>query len=155
MRASVLRRSTIALLLCLLVAGIASADDAARFNDLGHRMICTCGCGQILLECNHVGCTVSGGMRNELTMALNRSESDGLILQDFVQHYGPTVLAAPTSSGFNLVAWIMPFVVLGLGIVGVTLVVRNWRLRPATVPPGRDAAVTEKYRGRVRQETEF
>ena len=26
-----------------------------RFNKLGHSMMCTCGCGQVLLECNHVG----------------------------------------------------------------------------------------------------
>ena len=33
--------------------------DSARFTDLGHRMMCVCGCNQILLECNHVGCTYS------------------------------------------------------------------------------------------------
>jgi hypothetical protein len=37
----------------------ASGNPDARFKDLGHRMMCTCGCGQVLLECNHVGCQSS------------------------------------------------------------------------------------------------
>ena len=57
--------------------------------------MCICGCGQILLECNHVGCPDSDGMRNELMTAVSRGDSDSLVEQAFVQKYGPTVLAAP------------------------------------------------------------
>ncbi len=71
--------------------------------------MCTCGCGQILLECNHVGCQSSEKMRNELLAALDKGDNDDLILQGFVQEYGPTVIAAPTATGFNRIAWIMPF----------------------------------------------
>ena len=35
---------------------------ASNFDRLGHQLVCQCGCGQILLECNHVGCPVSGPM---------------------------------------------------------------------------------------------
>src|ERR1039458_4676465 len=83
-----------------------AGDDSARFKDLGHRMMCTCGCGQVLLECNHVGCQSSDKMRNQLQAALDRGDNDDLILQGFVQEYGPTVIAAPTATGFNRVAWI-------------------------------------------------
>ena len=38
--------------------------DTSRLDRLGHQMICTCGCTQILLECNHVGCPVSPVMIN-------------------------------------------------------------------------------------------
>ena len=109
-----------------------AGDDSARFKDLGHRMMCTCGCGQVLLECNHVGCQSSDKMRNQLQAALDKggSNSDDLILQGFVQEYGPTVIAAPTATGFNRVAWIMPFVALALGIAFVVYVVRAWKNRP-------------------------
>ncbi len=84
-------------LLSLAVFGLAGAGDpATRFNELGHQMMCICGCGQILLECNHVGCPSSDGMRNELMTAVSRGDSDSLVEQSFVQKYGPTVLAAPT-----------------------------------------------------------
>ncbi len=107
------------------------AGDDARFNKIGHAMMCTCGCGQVLLECNHVGCQSSDKMRNELIAALDRGDNDDLIMQGFVQNYGPTVIAAPTATGFNRVAWIMPFLALALGMAFVVMVVRSWKNKPA------------------------
>ena len=100
----------------MVFACLGASDEGARFNSLGHKLMCVCGCSQILLECNHVGCTYSDRMRGELMAALDRGENDDLTLQDFVQKYGPTVLAAPTATGFNRVAWIMPFLALALGL---------------------------------------
>jgi len=102
----------------------------ARFNDLGHRMMCTCGCNQVLLECNHVGCTASDKMRDELQQALNSRLGDQQVLDQFVQKYGATVLAAPTTHGFNLVAWIMPFAALLLATWFTVWFVHRWRERP-------------------------
>ena len=107
-----------------------AGDSDARFKDLGHRMMCTCGCGQVLLECNHVGCQSSDKMRDQLLAALDKGNNDDLILQGFVQEYGPTVIAAPTATGFNRVAWIMPFAVLALGIAFAVHIVRSWKNRP-------------------------
>src|SRR6202021_2615394 len=114
--------------LCVCVFALPGASDpATRFNELGHQMMCICGCNQILLECNHVGCPDSDGMRNELMAAVSRGDSDSLVEQSFVQKYGPTVLAAPTTSGFDRTAWIVPFVALALGLSTVVLVIRAWK----------------------------
>jgi cytochrome c-type biogenesis protein CcmH/NrfF len=138
-----------------------AGDDTARFKDLGHRMMCTCGCGQVLLECNHVGCQSSEKMRNQLQAALDKggSNSDDLILQGFVQEYGPTVIAAPTATGFNRVAWIMPFAALALGIAFVVYVVRSWKNRPEpaladgiTIPRGSEL---DEFRRKARKETDL
>jgi cytochrome c-type biogenesis protein CcmH/NrfF len=150
---------TAALAVAILVF-MGASDDGARFNDLGHRMMCVCGCNQILLECNHVGCTYSDKMRDQLQAALDKgaNNNDDLILQGFVQEYGPTVIAAPTASGFNRVAWIMPFAVLALGITLVIYVVRSWKNRPTpaladgiAVPPGSEL---EEFRRKARRETD-
>jgi cytochrome c-type biogenesis protein CcmH len=101
----------------------------ARFKNLGHKLMCVCGCSQILLECNHVGCTYSDRMRGELIAGLDRGENDDLTLQAFVQKYGPTVLAAPTATGFNRVAWIMPFLALVLGLLTTIFIVTAWKGR--------------------------
>ena len=69
-------------------------------------------------------------MRNQLLASIDRGNNDDLVLQGFVQEYGPTVIAAPPATGFNRVAWIMPFVALALGITFVIYVVRSWRNRP-------------------------
>jgi len=144
--------------LLIATAAFAAPSTESRFNNLGHRMMCTCGCGQVLLECNHVGCQSSDKMRNQLMAALDRGDNDDLILQGFVQEYGPTVIAAPTSTGFNKVAWIMPFVALVAGIVFVTWVVRAWKNRPEpaladgiTIPKG---AELDQFRAQARKETD-
>ncbi len=154
-----LSRPALALLVGALVLLLAGAgDDDARFDKLGHQMMCVCGCSQVLLECNHVGCEYSERMRGELTAALQRGDSDSAILESFVQKYGPTVLAAPTTTGFNRIAWIMPFVVLTLGIAVVIVVVRLWKRRTRPVAagvPGVAPAQLDELRRRARQETEL
>ncbi len=147
------------------------AGDDARFNDLGHRLMCTCGCSQVLLECNHVGCTASDGMRKELAAAIagtgggigrgsggsGGSKSDDEILNSFVDKYGMTVLAAPTKSGFNLVAWIMPFAILALATLLTVWIVRRWKSepQPAEAHEPLPLPALEELRARARKETEL
>jgi cytochrome c-type biogenesis protein CcmH len=98
-------------------------------------------------------------MSNQLQAALDRGDSDDLILQGFVQNYGPTVIAAPTATGFNYVAWVMPFAVLVVGIVFIVYVVRAWKNKPApaladgiVIPP---EGVSDEFREQARKETDL
>jgi cytochrome c-type biogenesis protein CcmH len=156
----IFRRALYCLLLCAAIfAFVGAGDPSTRFNELGHQLMCICGCNQILLECNHVGCPDSDGMRNELMAAVNRGDSDSLVEQAFVQKYGPTVLAAPMTSGFDRTAWIMPFVALLFGFGLVVLVVRAWKNRPTPalahgLPPVRGAEL-DQFREQARKETEL
>ena len=147
-------------LLCLAVFGLIGAGDpATRFSEIGHQLMCICSCNQILLECNHIGCPDSDGMRNELMAAVTRGDSDSLVQQAFVQKYGPTVLAAPTTTGFNRTAWIVPFVALALGLGIVVMVIRSWKNRPAPAiadglrPVG--GIELEQFRDKAREETDL
>ena len=146
------------LLIALLAVVFLGADSDARFNRLGHGLMCACGCNQVLLECNHVGCKYSDRMRDELAAGIARGDNDSLILQSFVQKYGNTVLAAPTTTGFNRIAWIMPFAVFALAIILTVWLVRLWRAHAVAQPvphPKLDAAQLDELRRRARQETEF
>ena len=169
---SSLRRSIQLTVVVLAIAVFMGAgNDSDRFNKLGHRMMCPCGCGQILLECNHVGCQYSDKMRDQLLAVLARggggndggrgvgAESDDLILQGFVQEYGPAVIAAPTTTGFNRVAWVMPFVALALGMAFVIAVVRSWKNKPT--PALADGIIVpqtgelDDYKRKARRETDL
>ena len=157
---AILRRTLqFALVTLALFAFLGAGDPASRFNDLGHQLMCICGCHQILLECNHVGCPDSDGMRNELMAGVERGDSDSLVEQAFIQKYGPTVLAAPPTTGaVNRAAWIIPFVALFTGLVAIGAVVRAWRNRPAPaiadgLRPVRGAEL-EQFREQARKETE-
>lgn len=152
------RSLQVAILMVAVTLLMGAGDEIGRFNDLGHRMMCVCGCSQILLECNHVGCSYSDRMRAELMAGLDRGDNDDLILQSFVQKYGTTVIAAPSATGFNRIAWIMPFLALALGIMATVLIVRAWRNRPAAAPSG-VAPVTgpelDIFRNQARRDTEL
>jgi cytochrome c-type biogenesis protein CcmH len=97
-------------------------------------------------------------MRDELTAAIARGDNDSMTLQSFVQKYGATVLAAPTNTGFNMVAWIMPFVVFVAAAILAVWLVRIWKSRTLArpvPPPQLDAAQLDALRKKARQETEF
>jgi cytochrome c-type biogenesis protein CcmH/NrfF len=146
------------ILVAVLAMTLMGADTDARFNRLGHQLMCMCGCNQILLECNHVGCKYSDRMRDELAAGIARGDNDSLILQSFVQKYGNTVLAAPTTTGFNRIAWIMPFAVFALAIILTVWLVRLWRAHAVAQPvprPKLDAEQLDELRKKARQETEF
>lgn len=141
----------------LLLMG--AGDDSARIDRIGHQLMCVCGCNQVLLECNHVGCSYSTRMRDELTAAVTRGDSDNNVLQEFIQTYGTTVLTVPTDKGFNRVAWIMPYLALVLGIGLVVFIVAVWKKRPlavhAAVPAAVRGADLDRFRNQARRETEL
>jgi cytochrome c-type biogenesis protein CcmH len=160
MRFSFFKRARLILTLfagILLLIG--AGDDAARIDRIGHQLMCVCGCNQILLECNHVGCSYSTRMRDELTAGVTRGDSDNVILQWFIQTYGTTVLAVPTRTGFNRIAWIMPYLALVLGIGLVVLIVWMWKQRPVPVnaapSPAARGQDLDRFRQQARRETEL
>jgi len=145
---------------CLLALVMLGADSSSRFGRLGHEMICVCGCGQILLECNHVGCPDSDRMIGELRAQLAAGGGDTAVLNWFSAKYGPTVLAAPIRGGFDNAAWIAPAAVFVLAIVGTGVLISMWRKRsgsrtaiagmPTSANPQEDS-----LRERIRRETEY
>ena len=120
-------RSLQALALAVAVCfSLGAGDSSARYHDMNHRLMCTCGCAQLLGECNHVGCTASGGELAELRTDIANGMSDQQIYSQLTDKYGATVLAAPTTQGFDLVEWIAPFAVFGAALLGTILLIRRW-----------------------------
>ena len=156
-------RSAQALALAAAVCfSMGASDSSARFHDLNHRLMCTCGCAQLLGECNHVGCTESGQELAELRADIATGMSDKEIFSQFTAKYGATVLAAPTTHGFDLVAWIAPFAVFGAALLGTILLIRRWAgiagakaLASAQGPaiPAPDDPADRERRDRIRRET--
>jgi cytochrome c-type biogenesis protein CcmH/NrfF len=130
------KRSHLALL-CACFVALASAlvplrmdaQKTDRAKSLGTQLMCMCGCGQILTQCNHINCPSSGPMLKELDAHVEKGEADNLIIQDFVQEYGEKVLSSPPSTGFNSIAWYIPGVAFVLGLAIVIVLIRLWRQR--------------------------
>ena len=149
----------VCILAVVMLGADQSSDPGARYGRIGHNMMCVCGCGQVLLECNHVGCPDSKRMIGELRDQIdgpNGAGADSLVLNWFVNKYGATVLAAPIRGGFDNVAWIVPISIFILAIFGTALIVRMWSQRKQPVLAG--IAIPEApdaMRDRIRRETEW
>lgn len=142
-----------AILALAVCFSIGATDQTARYDKLSHQFMCSCGCGQVLGECNHVGCPASPVQLAELKVAMTNGMGDKEIMDSFAAKYGATVLAAPTTTGFNLVAWIAPFAVFLAALLGTILLVRHWSIgkkqqaEPASTPE------MNAIRERIRRET--
>ncbi len=132
---------------------LGATDAGSHYTDLNHRLMCTCGCAQLLGECNHVGCPNSAGELNELRAGIAGGKSDQEILASFAAKYGATVLAAPTTQGFDLVAWIAPFAVFAAALMGTILLVRRWSLGKTQATTQTSDPATDALREQIRRDT--
>lgn len=126
--------SLLAILITPMLTMAADNTSDARYNDLGHRIICTCdrqaptgmgakGCRQALLECDHLDCPTSGRMRHELRAALQKGGNDDVILQSFAQKYSASVLNVPRE--MNGLALIVLLAILTATASVVIVIVRK------------------------------
>jgi cytochrome c-type biogenesis protein CcmH/NrfF len=139
---------------------LAHAQSTEHAKQLGMKLMCMCGCGQVLVQCNHIGCPSSQPMLKELDAHIARGEADDLVLQDFIQQYGVAVLSSPPNTGFNRVAFLLPGVSFALGLGLILLVIAQWRRRKlaapvhrANIPAGR-TPLSREMREKIARETE-
>jgi cytochrome c-type biogenesis protein CcmH len=135
----------------------ASADE--RYKDLGNKIMCSCGCNQVLLQCNHVGCPSSAGMIKELRAQVNQTPKDEQVLDWFRQSYGITIVIAPSTHGFEGIIWFVPPIVITLVLGLLIWLVYVWSRRPAAMAAAGNAAALDpqlqSFRDRARKETEL
>jgi cytochrome c-type biogenesis protein CcmH len=148
-------------LAAVICFSVGATSPSGRLYDLDHKLMCTCGCAQVLGECNHVGCTASAQELSELRSDIAAGMSDKQIFNAFIAKYGATVLASPPTHGFDLVAWIAPFAVFAAALLGTILLIRHWgglgrmpRKAVATNPEVADPEEQERLE-RIRRETDI
>jgi cytochrome c-type biogenesis protein CcmH/NrfF len=123
---------------------LAHAQQTEHAKQLGMKLMCMCGCGQVLVQCNHIGCPSSQPMLKELDAHIARGEADDLVIQNFVQQYGVAVLSSPPNTGFNRVAFLLPGVSFALGLGLILLIISQWRRRKLASPVQRAGVPTGK-----------
>jgi cytochrome c-type biogenesis protein CcmH/NrfF len=127
----------LALLLLLLQGPPASAASAPAqsFQELEESLTCQCGCGLTVHSCNHLQCPSSIPLRQEIREQMAKGLGKNEILSYFQQKYGEKILSSPTTTGFNLAAWVTPFALLLLATAFVAATLRRWQRRGAQHPP--------------------
>jgi cytochrome c-type biogenesis protein CcmH len=123
----------------------------AKRDELEHHIHCQCGCNLDVYTCRTTdfSCQVSPAMHRDVMALVAGGYSAPEIIAAFTAVYGDRVLMAPPSTGFDLAAWITPFVALSAGIALVLVVLRRLRapaLAPAISPASADATPSEQAR---------
>ena len=119
----------------LLVALLAAVPAvAATQREIEESLTCQCGCGLTVHSCNHLQCPSAIPLREEIRAQMEEGKGRQAILAYFSEKYGEKILSSPTTVGFNLVAWVTPFAVIGLGGVFLGVALKRWSRRSPTVP---------------------
>ncbi len=143
-------------LIALLSASPARAN-SITVSDISDQLICQCGCTLTLNSCNHAECMVRDTMTTLIEQKLAQGQSEEQIIKFFVAQYGEQVLASPPKRGFNLVAWVLPFVAIlgGGGVIYIALKkwVRQGKI-DQTKAMAEDEEGDEEYRHQLEKELE-
>jgi cytochrome c-type biogenesis protein CcmF len=119
--------------------GLVSKSDLQR--RLEHEVICMCGSSGCVRS-TLANCPMRPACHGhtEQTAAIRKAVDDGkshdTILASFIQQYGQHVLEVPADSAFNRLAWLVPYLLAGIGLVIIVLSARRWSHRPATATGG-------------------
>lgn len=107
-----------------------SMTDQER-DDLEHRIHCQCGCTLSVFICRTTdfSCQVSPAMHRDVIELVKGGYNAQEIIDAFVNVYGERALMAPKTSGFHLLAWVMPGTALVVGGVALAMLLRRWGQR--------------------------
>ena len=108
---------------------------SALEKDLQQSIICMCGtCGrQLVGECT---CGYAAEMRAEIANLVKMGLTRDQVLQYYIQKYGSQEpLAMPVDKGFNRLAWFLPYVLGGTGLLVVGFAAIRWSRHPKRTDP--------------------
>jgi len=125
----------------------------AGFESVAKGLMCTCGCNLTVHACEGaMTCSVAARMKEEAVEMLAQGNTANAVLASFADDYGEQILSAPTKKGFNLAAWVLPFVGLALGALVVGGSLRHWRKHAPDDEPAVPAEVDEAYAALLERE---
>jgi cytochrome c-type biogenesis protein CcmH/NrfF len=141
------RAATFVLLLAVVGAGIALLASTTRVlgkntltvDEVAEALTCQCGCGLTVANCNHPNCSFAVPARKRIAEMIAKGMSRVQIIAYFRDKYGEKILSSPTTQGFDLLAWLMPFAMLGLGTLAILFAITRWRRTTPALPAGPEA----------------
>lgn len=130
-------------LAAMLTLGLemALAGPNTSIREIKNSLTCTCDCSMTVEACEgSMACEAAAQLTEQAQRLLAAGLDHESILASFVARYGETILAAPTKTGFNLLAWVMPFIALAMAMLGVVQMLRHWACVNADPPPAHKVA---------------
>ncbi len=119
------------MLFSMLLAIPAAAQEVDPAKELQQELWCPVCQGVRLDVCEQKVCEQ---MRDMIDADLAAGKTKEEIKGDFIEFYGPVVLGEPPREGFNLVAWIVPVLLVVGGLLFALLLTRRWSKKSAEAP---------------------
>lgn len=116
----------VAVLLLLAVPAAAVAVPATNPAPVADKIMCMCGCNSVLSNCPHAECGWGIPEKEFIGNELAAGKSADELIDYYVAQYGEEIMAAPSKSGFNLTAWVMPFALILTAAVAVFFLIQMW-----------------------------
>lgn len=115
----------LAVLACVLAAPIAVAETCPKTSlpAIQEEVMCPI-CGVPLVN---AGGPQAEDERDFIRERVDQCQSKDQIKAALVDEYGPRVLAVPAKSGFDLMAYLVPIVVLALALMAIVFGAVGWR----------------------------
>lgn len=111
-----------------LIGQVRSTDPIdAEVYAIGKKLMCQCGCGSTVADCNMPFCHFSEPVRAEIREGVVAGLAPEEILDKLVAQYGAIILGEPPTEGFGALGWTMPFVAILAGLAIVPFVISRWR----------------------------
>ena len=144
------------LLLTFFLFCSTAAASRPTTQEVEEALSCQCGCGLTVHSCNHLQCGFAVPAKQVIGEQVSQGAGKEKIVAAFVARYGEKVLSAPTTSGFNLAAWLTPFLaVLGGGVLIGVVSLRWIRHRPQNeLEKSPLLSGVDQYRDRLKKELE-
>ena len=99
-------------------------------------------------------CGSANPLRTEVAQKLKEGKTEETIVDEFVVKYGKLILSAPTSEGFDLLAWTLPIVAFLGGLIIIYVVARTWLRRQISLASdqGASGVVPDEYHKKLEKE---
>ena len=130
------------------------AAETPTNSQVSEGLTCQCGCGLTVANCNMPTCSFSVPTRLEIDRMIGNGMGRAQIVAYYRHKYGEKVLSAPTTEGFNLLAWTMPFIALVVGGGLIVLAFGRWRSAPPLLPAGSTPAPAPSFDPELRRRLE-
>jgi cytochrome c-type biogenesis protein CcmH len=112
-------------LLALVLAVLAAGGPAASLPDVEDEVMCV-ECGTALnVSTSPVADQERAFIRRQIALGKDKAEVKAALVDEF----GPGVLADPPHEGFDLAAYLVPALLVLLGVLGIAVAARRWRRR--------------------------
>lgn len=145
-------------LACVAVGVVALAQTAAEKPSVdvlrvGARLACQCGCTDTIATCSMLECSFCKPAKLKIAKMQSAGISDKQIIDDFMRDNGPAIFRSEP----NAFGWIVPYALLGVGLLAIWWFMRRYYKPKALLtepgPVAIDDPALERYRVQIEKDT--